>query len=59
MGDLAFSPTGLTVELLKDKKSQVTVNMPMTEGVHYWEIKCPINLQGIFIGVTTKGTEPE
>ena len=58
------------MELLKDKKSQVIVNMPMTEGVHYWEIKCPINLQGIckfltlpyfraVIGVTTKGTEPE
>ena len=27
--------------------SQAIINMPMTEGVHYWELFCPVDLQGL------------
>jgi hypothetical protein len=30
----------------------------MSEGIHYWEVICPIKTGGILFGITTKGKEP-
>ena len=34
-------------------------NIAFTEGVHYWEIICPISTQNISFGITTKGKNPQ
>ena len=31
----------------KDKLQRAICDTPLTEGIHYWEINCPIRLEGI------------
>jgi len=33
--------------------------MAFTEGVHYWEIICPISINNIQVGVCSQGTQPQ
>jgi len=54
---LEFSQSNLTVKS-KDKLQRAICNTPLTEGIHYWEIICPIRLEGILFGITTKGENP-
>jgi len=54
---IEISQSGLTVTSTQ-KGQKAVCNVAMTEGVHYWEIQCPLKLQGIQFGVTTKGENP-
>lgn len=57
MGGLTISQSGLTVSST-EKSQKAVCNTAMTEGVHYWEIMCPMRLHGLLFGVTTKGDNP-
>jgi len=54
---LGISQSGLTVTST-DKSQKAICNVAMTEGIHYWEVQCPLKLQGLQFGVTTKGDNP-
>jgi len=50
---LEMSESGLTITST-DKSQKAVCNLPMREGIHYWELTCPVKLSGISFGITNK-----
>lgn len=54
--EIDISVSGFTARALQ-KDSTARANMVLHEGVHYWEVTCPIRCTSIQIGVFSKGKD--
>jgi hypothetical protein len=54
--EVDISVSGFTARSLRGSTT-ARANMAFSEGVHFWEITCPIRCSSIQIGVSSKGKD--